>query len=127
MSPCIPFAEPSTLCPCPPSENSVERLVFDFELTADLSDVVPNFLGPFSQGPKDARFVYINSGTAAGQMDSRWSRRAKISLMRITRVEIESVLQKPVSWIEARLPGIGRDGGPVCASVKGVKWRTAGL
>ena len=109
----------------PPTENSGGRLIFDFELTADLSDTVPNFLGPFSQGPKSARFVYINSGTAAGQIDSCWSRRAKVPLMEITTGEVKSVLKKPGSRIEARLNGVGRDGGPVCASVKGIKWMAA--
>ena len=31
------------------------------------ADGSPNFLGPFTQGPPDGRFVYVNSGTSAGR------------------------------------------------------------
>src|SRR5437764_6998927 len=60
-----------------PSSDSSKALVFDFPITVDLSDKTPNFLGEFAQGPKTARFVYVNSGTYAGQADSCWGRRAK--------------------------------------------------
>ena len=59
----------------PPSTKSVERLIFDFELTVDTTETRPNFLGKYAQGPKDARFVYVNSGTYADQ-HSMWGRRA---------------------------------------------------
>ena len=109
----------------PPTENSGGRLIFDFELTADLSDTVPNFLGPFSQGPKSARFVYINSGTAAGQIDSCWSRRAKVPLMEITTGEVKSVLKKPGSRIERGSMALAETAGRSRASVKGIKWMAA--
>src|ERR687892_499872 len=57
-----------------------------FELTVRVGgagEPTPNFLGPFVQGPKGARFVYINSGTMAGQKDSCWTRRAKVRLQGI--------------------------------------------
>lgn len=97
-------------------------LVFDFEITVDLSGASPNFLGKYSQGPKDARFVYVNSGTYAGQHATPWGRRAKLSLMSITKEQIEKAL-KTGSRIETIMPGVGRDGGPTCASVKGIEWK----
>src|SRR4051794_21098643 len=62
---------------------------FEFGITVELTGDVPNFLGPFAQGPKNARFVYVNSGTYAGEAGTPWSRRAKLSLMSITKAEVE--------------------------------------
>jgi hypothetical protein len=96
---------------------------FEFEIDVDRSGPALNFLGPFAQGPKDARFVYVNSGEYAGQTDTCWARRAKISLMSITRSQIDEALERKGSIIESTMPGVGRDGGPTCASVNGLEWR----
>lgn len=77
----------------------------------------PNFLGPFAQGPPSARFVYVNSGTYAGQTESCWSRRAKVPLTSITWSLIEEA-QRAGRAIEVEFNGTGRDGGPTCATVK---------
>ncbi len=69
----------------PPTKVLAESIAFDFEITVDVGAATPNFLGKYTQGPKDARFIYVNSGTYAGHMHTCWSRRAKISLMGITR------------------------------------------
>ena len=68
----------------PPGETHSDRMSFEFPVTVDLSSGKPNFLGKFAQGPKDARFIYVNSGSYAGQPGTQWNRRAKISLMKIT-------------------------------------------
>ena len=107
-----------------PSNATAKTLVFDFEISVDLSGNVPNFLGKYAQGPKDARFVYVNSGTYAGHAPSCWGRRAKISLMNISKSQIEEVLNGKAERIETSFPGVGRDGGPTCASVKGIEWKT---
>jgi hypothetical protein len=106
----------------PPVSISDSALSFEFEILVDTDGDVLNFLGKFAQGPKDSRFVYVNSGTYAGQHGTTWSRRAKLSLMSITRQQVQSAIDKE-SFIEATMPGIGRDGGPTCASVKGIEWR----
>ncbi|MGB5013672.1 MAG: DUF5990 family protein [Pyrinomonadaceae bacterium] len=106
----------------PPSKKSADRLIFDFELTVDMSETRPNFLGKYAQGPKDARFVYVNSGTYADQ-HSTWGRRAKISLMNITGDQIQTVVSKAGVILQTEIEGIGRDGGPTCASVKGIEWK----
>lgn len=105
----------------PPSEKSTEKLVFDFEVTADMTEARPNFLGKYAQGPKDARFVYVNSGTYADQ-HSMWGRRAKISLMNIAGEQIQQVISKDGLVLRTEFQGVGRDGGPTCASVKGIEW-----
>jgi len=107
-----------------PREATKKALVFDLEISVDLSGSAPNFLGKYAQGPKDARFVYVNSGTYAGHAPSCWGRRAKISLMSISKKQIEEVLNGKAERIETSFPGVGRDGGPTCASVKGIEWKT---
>lgn len=106
----------------PPSSKSADQLVFDFEITVDLTESRPNFLGKYAQGPKDARFVYVNSGTYADQ-HSIWGRRAKISLMNITGEQIQTVISKAGMILQTEFEGVGRDGGPTCASVKGIEWK----
>ena len=105
-----------------PLESSSAAHVFEFPINVDLSSGTPNFLGRFAHGPKDARFVYVNSGTYAGTSQSCWGRRAKISLMTITLEQIEKAVSDNV-FIETSFPGVGKDGGPTCASVKGIEWK----
>ncbi|MCA1589133.1 MAG: DUF5990 family protein [Acidobacteria bacterium] len=107
----------------PPSRASKNSLAFDFALRVEITDNVPNFLGEFAQGPKSDRFIYVNSGTMAGQADSCWTRRAKISLMKVTASQVEQLLATDGLILETSFPGTGSDGGPTCASVKGVEWR----
>jgi hypothetical protein len=75
------------------------------------------FLGPFTQGPPTARFVYVTSGQSAGQPGSCWNRRAKIPLGGITWSLLEQVLAKKGAVLEVQIEGTGRDGGPACATV----------
>src|SRR5215510_5162536 len=77
------------------------------------SDAMAALAGPFVQGPRGQRFVYLDIGTCAGQADSCWSRRLKVPLEAITMKMIAGG-----GVLEARVPGTGRDGGPSCATVK---------
>src|SRR5205809_130684 len=72
----------------PPCETKPDRITFEVPVTVDMSSGSPNFLGKFAQGPKDARFIYVNSGSYAGQPGTQWNRRAKISLMKITSTQV---------------------------------------
>jgi len=109
----------------PPTETKRDRLSFEFPVMVDLSSDKPNFLGKFAQGPKDARFIYVNSGSYAGQAGTPWNRRAKISLMKITAAQVKEVLASPGARLEVTIDGVGKDGGPVCASVRSAEngWR----
>jgi hypothetical protein len=109
----------------PPCETKQDRISFEFPITVDLSSGDPNFLGKFAQGPKDSRFVYVNSGSYAGQTGTQWNRRAKISLMKITSAQVHAILDSPGSKMEVTINGVGKDGGPVCASIPlaAVDWR----
>src|SRR6476620_12209431 len=77
----------------------------------------PVFLGPFTQGPADGRFVYLDIGTYAGQKDTEWSRRLKIPLRGISWKMVEQASQSS-RLLEARVQGTGRDGGPTCGTIK---------
>lgn len=111
-----------------PTEVTPNEIRFDLSLRlgGSLDDGLPNFLGPFAQGPRTGRFVYVNSGTLAGQFESCWTRRAKVHLSGITWAMVEEVHSGSAEVIEASIDGTGRDGGPACATVPLVDgWRPA--
>lgn len=76
-------------------------------------DAIPDFKGPYVEGPVMGRFVYIRIGQCAGQV-SEWSRRLKVPLRDISweMVSGENVVLKTT------VPGTAKDGGPNCATVK---------
>ena len=87
----------------------------------------PVFLGPFTQGPADGRFVYLDIGTYAGQKDTEWSRRLKIPLRGISWKMVEQASQQS-RLLEARVQGTGRDGGPTCGTIKPFNgWKLASI
>ena len=108
-----------------PTFHARDALVFDFSVRVSSAQPsgIPRFLGPYTQGPPAARFVYVTAGERAGQITSQWNRRAKVPLGGITRSMIESAADTPGARIETRFEGTGRDGGPTCAMVKMVVWR----
>ena len=95
-------------------------LVFEFNVAVKESSggSTADFAGPIVQGPRGARFVYIDIGTYAGQRDTPWSRRLKIPLTGISSRAIKQASAATNGVLEARVPGTGKDGGPSCASVK---------
>jgi hypothetical protein len=100
-----------------PAVSGTHRVSFDFDVRVGTrTGWLPNFLGDFAQGPPDKRFVYINSGTLAGQSDSPWSRRAKVPLTGISAALIAKA-RRTGGVLAAEYEGTGRDGGPSCATV----------
>jgi hypothetical protein len=93
---------------------------FDFSLTvADTrKDGLPNFLGPFAQGPPAGRFIYVDVGTYAGQAGTPWARRIKVPLQGIDWPIIRKVLSTAGHRLAASIPGTGKDGTPSCATVR---------
>ncbi len=100
--------------------STTGSLILDCEIKVkgNRSEGPPDFSGPISQGPPSGRFIYIDIGKSAGQLDSCWQRRIKIPLNGITWDRIESLLEEPKRWLQASIPGTGKDGGPSCATVK---------
>ena len=102
-----------------PSLSNGDNLSFEFSVRiGDRGDERPNFLGPLVQGPQGGRFVYVNSGTLAGQANSCWTRRAKVGLKDIGWDLVNQVLDQPSKRLEARIGGKAGDGGPACATVR---------
>lgn len=93
--------------------------LFTIKVKGDRSkDELPKFSGSYVQGPADGKFVYIDIGKYAGQVNTVWSRRLKIPLTGITWKDIDSLASNPKSIMEAHVAGTGKDGGPNCATVK---------
>ena len=93
-------------------------LHFDFTFQVSRSPTgAVRFSGEFVQGKTGAKFVYVNSGTSAGQMNSCWTRRAKIGLEPATWTMLQKVARTAGARLEASIKGTGRDGGPSCATV----------
>ena len=103
----------------PPTRDRDGYLSFDFTLRVsnDRTKGPPNLRGALAQGPPAGRFVYVNSGTLAGQADSCWTRRAKVPLAGISWDLIEQILATPEAVLEACIQGTAKDGGPACATV----------
>lgn len=100
-------------------------LVFDVEVRALLGadGDRPRLLGAVVQGPPAQRFLYVCSGTCAGETDTCWTRRAKVSLTGITSALIGAM--KAGATLSATIRGTAKDGGPACASVAllGAGWQ----
>ena len=81
-------------------------------------DQSPKLAGDFVQGPTGAKFVYIDIGTYAGQVNTEWARRLKVPLLGITWQDIDKLMADAKLVLETSIPGTGKDGGPNCATVK---------
>jgi hypothetical protein len=94
-----------------------QDISFDLALAASQVQGAPRFFGEVAQGPPMGRFIYVCSGTLAGQPESCWTRRAKVPLGGITWELVQRVLAEPKERLECRFPGRAGDGGPSCATV----------
>ncbi|RZL90008.1 MAG: hypothetical protein EOP82_17255 [Variovorax sp.] len=112
-----------------PYASSAEFISFamTMNLGPTLADRSFNFRGSYAQGTPADRFIYVNSGILAGQVESCWERRAKIKLAGIPRYLVETAAGDPNCAIEGRILGTARDGGPVCATVRppAITWHLA--
>ena len=107
----------------PPSRRAG---ALEFEITLRVvakPDGTVDFRGSAVQGPRNGRFLYLNSGVRAGQSESCWDRRAKISLEGLR--PLLAGLDAAAQAVRAAIEGTGKDGGPACASVplSGPGWR----
>ena len=104
----------------PPVVCTPELLVFEVSLTVSFpaGEVPPRLTGPGVQGPVSGRFLYVNAGTSADQVNSCWTRRAKVPLPTLTPELLQQALSSPELVLQASIQGKARDGGPACASVR---------
>ena len=99
--------------------SSENDLVFEFTISVkDGKTSSYNFTGPYVHGPVNERFIYVDIGTAAGQIDSVWTRRLKIPLRDISSETVKQILGNSSLILETKVQGTGKDGGPNCATVK---------
>lgn len=103
-----------------------DPLVFTTSLTLRVTaDAARDPRGLHVHGRRHGRFLYVTSGTLAGQAGSCWTRRAKIPLLGIDAAVPRSLEVMP-PLLEAAVAGRGDDGGPACASVRLLTpWRHA--
>jgi len=93
-----------------------------FELNVEVKgdrqkDQFPDFKGLFVQGPVNGRFIYIDIGSLAGQVEQlAW--RLKIPLAGVTWTMLDQFVANPAAYLETRVPGTHKNGGPNCATVK---------
>ena len=82
-----------------------------------LEDGTIDFLGPFAQGKRGQRFVYLSWGVLLGEGEFRMFRRAKIQLSHLTWKTVQAHLtaRQPIT---ARLTLTDTKGCPLCATVK---------
>ncbi len=96
-----------------------EDICFEFKIAVKENQAaLPDFKGPYVQGPASERFIYVDIGTAAGQFDSVWTRRLKVPLRDISADTIQQLMTDSSLVLETKVPGTGKDGGPNCATVK---------
>jgi hypothetical protein len=111
--------------------SSGASISFDFPVRVRRTDTTDrlNFLGSFTQGTPSARFVYVNSGTYAGDSGSCWSRRAKVPLNGIRPDLVDALGQVSDACLEGKVFGSARDGGPFCAAVRLIEpgWQIVAL
>ena len=101
-----------------PTSRSSNTVTFDFELAVDTKpDGTIVLRGSEAQGPPAARFVYINSGTYAGDADSPWGTRAKVPLTGISASVVKRALASPRSVVVGTIAGTAKNGGPAAATV----------
>ncbi len=101
----------------PPTQRSPH---LEFEATVRVVSGTtgePDFRGPAVQGPRGGRFIYLTSGTRAGQHGSPWDRRAKVSLEGLRPLLAQQGGEAQGAIAVATIAGTSRDGGPACASV----------
>src|SRR5688572_10661385 len=90
-----------------------DDLEFEFSVIVPATaQSAPDFRGPAVQGPRGQRFIYINSGTYAGQSRTAWARRLKVPLIGIGSETVARAAANPRQALEARVAGTAKDGGP---------------
>ena len=82
-----------------------------------LEDGTADFLGPFAQGKRGERFVYLSWGVCAREGEFRMFRRAKIQLSHLTWKSVQAHIAA-AQPIVARLTLTDCKGCPLCATVK---------
>ena len=101
--------------------DGLPRFACELRARRDTETGAPVFLGPFAFGPPGGRFLYVSWSAvrpAEPGTGRAMFRRAKVPLGRITWAQVEEVAAGTGVVLEATVPGVAGDGGPVCATVR---------
>lgn len=102
----------------PPARRGENWLEFEIPLElVSTRDGEAKVRGAAVQGPRGSRFLYLASGTRAGDVRSPWARRAKISLETLPLDTIQARPAGEMVVLTGEIRGTAQDGGPACASV----------
>ncbi len=94
-----------------------EALTFDFLVQVKSGNGSnPSLAGPYVQGPRGSRFVYIGIGRYVGQVGAAWNGRLKVPLPGAA-FETASLNGTNSTW-SCTVPGSTAEGAPVFATVK---------
>ena len=110
-----------------PVPGDAPQAVFTFSIgVVRGADGALDFRGPFVQGKRGARFLYLSWGDLLPDGQFRMFRRAKLLLSALTESEIADRLA-PGTMLEAVVKLTGRRGGPICALLRppDIHWRIA--
>lgn len=97
--------------------SSNADLAFTFSVGYLLTDESLDFRGPFVQGPRGGRFVYICCGELVDPAYSAWRRRVKIPLGGISAPLLSDCVSQKAGILRAAISGRSKDGGPPAATV----------
>jgi Family of unknown function (DUF5990) len=100
--------------------------VFDLPAEVVTDEAGVDFRGPFVQGRRGERFIYLSWGEVGPDGAFAMFRRAKLHLSALTEREVTQAAHAG-SRIEAVLDLTDEHGGPVCAAVRPprVQWRVS--
>ncbi|GAB3924283.1 DUF5990 family protein [Mucilaginibacter myungsuensis] len=91
-------------------------LYFDLTIEVKGDDDLPDFKGPYVQGPKGGRFFYLGLGQYAGD-HSQSGGRVKVPLTGITRAQVTEA-QQTGAVLLTTIQGTAKNGGPAYATPK---------
>jgi len=97
--------------------GNTQEAVWEMDVDVVDKDGGIDFRGPFVQGKRGNRFLYLSWGTVDSEGRFEMFRRAKLMLGAIAG-EIISAAGDPGSRLVGRLNLTGGDGGPLCAAVR---------
>lgn len=102
----------------PPVRVTRDSIVFEVPVELVLSESgAARLRGAAIQGPASGRFLYVASGTRAGDLRSQWNRRAKVPLTGLPEELLRATSAGEVVTVSAEIAGTAKDGGPAAASV----------
>jgi hypothetical protein len=104
--------------------GDADSATWSFEVDArDLAEGGVDFYGPYVQGRRGERFVYLSWGTLGADGAVTMFRRAKLMLSAVDPAVIAAA-RRAEARLVGRLGLTGGDGGPRCAAVRppGIVW-----